>query len=88
MFLSNTFFQHKMIHRYTWVRGDARSLIDYIAVNNRLRREVEDAKVVRGLFSVLNHFAVVAEVRKRERWEFIGNGRKEGERRELVSQTA
>ncbi len=49
LFLSNTFFQHKMIHRYTWARGDERSLIDYIAVDNRLRREVEDAKVVRGL---------------------------------------
>ncbi len=48
---SNTFLQHKMIHRYTWARGDERSLIDYIAVDNRLRREVEDAKVVRGLFS-------------------------------------
>ncbi len=49
LFLSNTFFQHKMIHRYTWARGDERSLIDYISVDNRLRREVEDAKVVRGL---------------------------------------
>ncbi len=38
--LSNTFFQHKMIHRYSWARGDERSLIDYIAVDNRLRKEV------------------------------------------------
>ncbi len=51
LFLSNTFFQHKMIHRYTWARGNERNLINYIAVDNRLRREVEDAKVVRGLFS-------------------------------------
>ncbi len=27
-----------------------RSLIDYIAVDNKLRREVEDAKVVRALW--------------------------------------
>ncbi len=47
----NTSSQDKMIHRYTWARGNERSLIDYIAVNNRLRREVEDAKVVRGMFS-------------------------------------
>ncbi len=85
LFLSNTFFQHKMIHRYTWTRGDERSLIDYRAVDNRLRREVEDAKVVRGLFSASDHFAVVAKVRMRERWEFKGNGRK-GERRELASE--
>ncbi len=29
LFLSNT-FQHKMIHRYIWARGDERSLIDDI----------------------------------------------------------
>ncbi len=46
LFLSNTFFQHKMIPKYIWVKGNARSLVDYIAVDNRLRREVEDAKVV------------------------------------------
>ncbi len=50
LFLTNTFFQHKMTHRYTWARGDERSLIDYIPVDNRLRREVEDDKVVRKLF--------------------------------------
>ncbi len=55
-------------------------------MDNRLRREVEDAKVVRGLVSDLNHFVVVAKVRMRERWEFKGNGRKEGERRELASE--
>ncbi len=58
LFLANTFFQHKMIHRYTWARGNERSLIDYIDVDNRLRREVEDAKVVRGMFSGSDHFAV------------------------------
>ncbi len=48
----------------------------YIAVDNRLRREVEDTKIVRGLFSDSDHFAVVAKVRMRERWEFKGNGKK------------
>ncbi len=70
LFLANTFFQHKMIHMYTWyTRGNERSLIDYIAADNRLRREVEDAKVVRGMFSGSDNFAVVAKVRMRERWE-------------------
>ncbi len=84
MFLSNTFFQHKMIHRYIWARGNERSMIDHIAVDNRLRREVEDAKVVRGFLSDSDHFAVVAKVRMKERWEFKGNRRKEGEKRELA----
>ncbi len=61
LFLSNTFFQHEMIHRYMWARGNERSLIDYIAVDNRLRREAEDAKVVRGLFSGSDHFATTAK---------------------------
>ncbi len=86
LFLSNTSFQCKMIHRYTWARGNERSLIDYTAVDNRLRREVEDAKVVRGMFSGSNHFAVVVKVRMGERWEFKENGKKEGERRELASE--
>ncbi len=51
LFISNTFFQHKIIHRYTWARGDARSLTDCIDVDNRLKRKVEEAKVVRELFS-------------------------------------
>ncbi len=63
-----------MSTRCTWLRGNERSLIYYIAVNNRPRREVEDAKVVKGLFSGSDHFAVVAKVRMRERWEFRGNG--------------
>ncbi len=67
LFLLNTFFQYKMIHRYTWARGDARSLTNYIAVDNRLRREVEDSKVVRGLFSDSDHFAVRSSKSKNER---------------------
>ncbi len=39
LFPAYTFFQHKMIHRYTWARGNERNLIDYIAVDSRLRRE-------------------------------------------------
>ncbi len=86
LFLANTFFQHKMIHRYTWARGNERSLIAYIAVDSRLRREVEDAKFVRGMFSGSDHFAAVTKVGMRERWEFKGNGKKECERRELASE--
>ncbi len=59
LFLSNTFFQHKMIHRYTWARGDGcQEPVNYTAVGKRLRREVEDTKAVRRLFCDLGHFAV------------------------------
>ncbi len=49
LFLSNTFFQHKMIHRYTWARGNERSLTDHLAVDNRLRKEGKE--VVRRRYS-------------------------------------
>ncbi len=46
-------------------------------MDNRLRREVEDVKVVRGLFSGSDHFAVVTKVRMRERGGSLeGMGRK------------
>ncbi len=75
----NTLFQHKMIHRYTWARGNERIFIDYVAVGNRLRRKVEAAKVVRGMFSGSDRFAVVVKVMI-ERWEFKENKKKEDER--------
>ncbi len=40
LFLANT-FQHKMIHQ--------KSLIDYTAVDERLQKDMHDAKVVRGV---------------------------------------
>ncbi len=52
LYLANIFFQHKRIHQYTWRRredgGEEKSFIDYIAVDERLRKDVLDAKVVRG----------------------------------------
>ncbi len=64
LFLMNT-SEHKMILRYTEARGNERNLIDYTsrAVDNGLRREVEAAKVVRGMFSGSDHFAAVVKVR-------------------------
>ncbi len=41
LFLANTFFQHRLIHRYTWRRGERyeqKSLIDYIAVDERTKK--------------------------------------------------
>ncbi len=66
LFLANTFFQHKMIHRYTRRRtedgGDKKSLIDYIAVDEGLRKDVLDAKVVRGVLKGSDHYAVVFKI--------------------------
>ena len=72
LLLANTFFEHRMIHRYTWRRRDAeeeqKRLIDYITVDERLKKDVMDARVVRGLFQGSDHFAVLAEIRTKVRW--------------------
>ena len=70
LFLANTFFQHKIIHRYTWRRAEQKGLIDYMAVDKRLRRDVTDVKVVRGMFDCSDHFAVLMKIKVRDSWIF------------------
>ena len=74
LFLANTFFQHKLIHRYTSRRRDERdeqkSMIHYMAVDERLKKDVLDARVVRGMFDGSDHYAVVAKIQIRGRWEY------------------
>ncbi len=69
LFLANTFFQHKLIHRYTWRREDGggeSSMINYISVDERLRKDVLDAKVVRGTLEGSDHYAVVVKLMLRQ----------------------
>ncbi len=79
LFLANT-FQHKIIQQYMWRRGEdggeERSLIDYIAVDERLRKDVLDAKVVRGALEGSDHYAVVVKIILRDKWEFCRKMRK------------
>ena len=53
LFIANAFFQHRLIHRHSWRRGNERSLIDFIAIDNRVKRDVLDAKVMREMFNAL-----------------------------------
>ncbi len=71
--MANTFFQHKLIHRYTWRRGERgkqKSTIDYIAVDERIKKVVVDARVMRGMFGGSDHYVVVAKIQIRDRWEY------------------
>jgi len=84
LFLANTYFEHKMIHRYTWRRGslqnEQKGLIDFIAVDKRLKRDVTDAKVVRGMFERSDHLAVLMKMEVHERWMFRKQIREEKSR--------
>ncbi len=49
--------------------GEHRSLIDYITVDERLRKDVLDAKVVRGALEGSHHYIVI-KMKERDKWEF------------------
>ena len=73
VFLANTFFQHKDIHKYTWKRGEGggveqKSLIDYIICEESIRSCVKDARVVRGVLDVSDHFLVIAVLHVQLKW--------------------
>jgi hypothetical protein len=46
--ISNTFFIHKNIHKYTWEAKGTKSTIDYIIINNKLNDNIKDTRVFRG----------------------------------------
>ncbi len=84
LFLTNTFIQHKIIHRYTWRRGndcEQKGLIDYVAVDERLRKDVSDAEVVRRMFDGSDHLAVLAKLKMKKKWMYEKKG---GVKKEIV----
>ena len=75
LFSTNTFFQHKMIHRYTWGRGvemgEQMSLSDYIAVKENLRKDVLNTKAVKGMFEGSDRNVVLGLIKENSRWEYV-----------------
>jgi len=71
LFLANTYFEHKMIHSCTWRRGslqiEQKGLICFIGVEKRLKRDVADAKMVRGIFVRSDNLAVLMKMEVQER---------------------
>jgi len=72
-FLANTYFEHKMIHRHIWRRGslqnEAKGLIYFIRVDKRLKSDVADAKMVRGMFERSDHLAVLMKMEVQKTFE-------------------
>ena len=57
------------------------SLIDYIAVDEALKKDVLDARVVRGMFQKSDHYVVLVKIKIRYKWEHGRKGsKKEGSR--------
>ncbi len=49
-------------------------MIDYVVVDGRLRKDICDAKVVRGMFTSSDHFTVLTKLRLKEKWIFEKEG--------------
>ena len=43
-------------------------MIDYVVIDEKLRKWVKDARVVRGIFDVSDHYLVVAEMQVEWKW--------------------
>ena len=58
-------FQHKNIHKGTWVSPDHRTVnqIDHITINKKLRRSLQDTRVRRGADVASDHHQLVRQVR-------------------------
>ena len=68
MIIGNTWFQKKLIHKYTreGENGQERSLIDYVLVDERSKRLLEDINVYRGAAGGMSdHYLVEAKVKMR-----------------------
>jgi exonuclease III len=59
--ITNAFFRHKRIHKYTWEGRGTQSIIDYIIIGNRLKAYIRDTRVYRGSEIDSNHFLLESE---------------------------
>jgi hypothetical protein len=46
--ITNSFYRHKNMHKFTWEARGTRSIIDYKIINDRLKSNIEDTRVFRG----------------------------------------
>ena len=62
-----------MINKYTWARGDERSMIDYVLVQENRRKDLMDVTVRRGVAAgITDHYLVEAKVRVTGHWKSEG----------------
>ena len=71
LIITNTWFQHKLLHKATWFRNGNRlrtgHMIDHVLVNKRFRTSVLDTRVYRSTFHESDHELVVSTLRFKSR---------------------
>ncbi len=48
-------------------RGEQKIMINYIAVDERLKKDVLDARMLRGMFDGSDHYTVITKIQVRRR---------------------
>ncbi|GBP35552.1 hypothetical protein EVAR_17413_1 [Eumeta japonica] len=56
-------FDHKRIYSYTWRRGEDKSMIEFVTVDDRLRSKVVDMRVYLAFIVGTDHFLVVCRIK-------------------------
>jgi len=46
--ITNSFYRHKDIHKFSWEARGTKSITDYIITNDKLKSDIEDTRVFRG----------------------------------------
>jgi len=66
LFITNTYFQHRKSHLYTWYKWndvECKSQIDYILAKRIKKRTVTDARAIPNLSTDTDHKAVIVKIR-------------------------
>lgn len=63
MRITNTFFKHKEIHKFTWEARGTKSIIDYTITNEKMWPNVIDTRVYRGAEIDSDHYLVKTKIR-------------------------
>ena len=58
MRITNTFFRHKEIHKFTWEARGTKSIIDYIMANEKMWPNIIDTRAYRGAEIDSDHYLV------------------------------
>jgi len=53
--ITNSFYRHKDIHKFTWEARGTKSVIDCKIINDRLKNNIEDTRVFRGSEIDIDH---------------------------------
>lgn len=62
--ITNGFFKHKLIHKYTWIQNtrNLKSIIDYVIVRQGTTLKINDVRVYRGALCDSDHYVVKAKI--------------------------